>query len=289
MRTLITLSDRHYLDKGIAMFESVERLMEEFVLYYLCLDRYSYDKLSGIDDRLIPMFIDNEFRDNKDFDTLVKHNQSTPNGYSDFHFALGSFFSHYIMEQKSPESLLYVDSDILFYYSPEIIFHHADKSIGLVLHRHNRIGAGVGGFNVGVIYFKGDPIGKKALKWWRDVVMDKTNKWFKTHGGCGDQKYLELFSKLFGRSNVKILDDNIGHGAPWNFLLYRYLKKSVILWRGKKQLLVFNHFSHFNYNDKGYRVMRTNEWPKRIAYPPVKAYYDEYFRILKDVKKRYEL
>jgi len=53
--------------------------------------------------------------------------------------------------------------------------------------------------------------------------MDPNNRWHKTHGLCGDQKYLELFFDLFESKNIKILDENIGHGAPWNFTLYGYI------------------------------------------------------------------
>lgn len=294
MRTLTTLSDQYYLDKGIAMFESVKRLMEGFNLYYLCLDRFTFDTLSGIDARLIPMFIDYEFRDNKDFELLAKNNKSNPNDHSDFHFALGSFFTNYIMEKKSPESILYIDADILFYKSLEVIFEAMEgNSIGLILHRHNKIGAKVGGYNVGVIYFRNNDVGRKCLKWWRDVVLDKNNKWYETHGMCGDQKYLELFEPLFGKENIKILDEDIiGHGAPWNFTLYNYFNdKSIIKWKEIIQILVFNHFSHFNYNENSYKIERENEWDgwELLKNPMIKRYYDEYFEILKDVKKRYKL
>ena len=126
-RTFTTLSDEAYLDRGIALYESFYRLMTarsrqgylqpSFKLYYLCLDEKTFSVLKGInDERLVPLFIEDEFRDNKDFETLVKHNKAVPLGMSHFHFALGSFFTHHIMEKVFPEYILYVDADIIFYY-----------------------------------------------------------------------------------------------------------------------------------------------------------------------------
>jgi len=293
MKVFVTLSDKYYLNKGIALYESINQLMRiDYRLYYLCLDELTFDKLKEINDKkLIPLYIKDEFHNNKDFELLAKNNKSNPNNYSNFHFALGSFFSNYIMEKESPESVLYIDADIIFYHSPEIIFKYANKSIGLILHRHNEIGTTVGGYNVGIIYFCNDIIGKKCLKWWRDVVMDINNKWHETHGMCGDQKYLELFEPLFGKENIKVLDENIGHGAPWNFTLYKYFNdKNIIEWKGNIQNFVFNHFSHFNYDENSYKIQRKNEWgDKLLKNPMIKRYYDEYFKILKNVKRRYEL
>ena len=288
MKTLVTLSDKYYLDRGIALFESINKFDFDFRLYYLCLDRETFDKLTGID-KIIPIHI-SIFNKDKAFRLLAKNHKSSPNQYSDFHFALASFFTNYVMD-KTNQEVLHIDADILFYRSPEVIFESVKgKSVDLILHRHNKIGTKVGGFNVGIVYFRNDDIGKKCLKWWRDVVLNTNNKYHKTHGTCGDQKYLELFSELFGRKNIKILDENIGHGAPWNLLLYDYLSGRRIKWKGLTQDLVLTHFSHFSYNENSYKIMRKKEWnPELLNVPEVKVYYDEYFEILKDVKKRYEL
>jgi len=161
------------------------------------------------------------------------------------------------------------------------------KSIGIILHRHVKVGHHVGGYNVGIICFRTNETGRNCLKWWRDVVMDKSNPWFRKYGKVGDQKYLELFEEMFG--DVKVLDDNIGHGAPWNLRLYKYFKDpTIIQWKGKVQPLVFVHFSHFNLANtkRGYKVARKREWS---LYPPAIRYYDGYYRTLLDVRKRYKL
>jgi len=297
VRIFTTLFDVNYIDRGIALYESISKFLSDYKLYCLCLDDLTFNKIREINDtKFIPLHIKDEFYNNKDFEILTKHNESVPittpakkcirPGLSPFHFALASFFTHHIMEKELPEDILYVDSDIIFYSSPDLIFNSVKgKSIGIVMHRHNKVGCWVGGYNVGTVYFRNNEIGRKCLKWWRDVAMDKSNKWFPKYGHCGDQKYIELFEPMFG--DVKILDDDIGHGAPWNFRLYKYFKdKTIIEWNGKIQPLVFIHFSQFNYTEKSYKVARKKEWQE---YPPAKRYNKEYFEILKSVKRRYKL
>ena len=301
MYTLVTLSDKNYLDRGIALYESIKKFPIDFRLFYLSLDGETYDVLNQVGDpRLIPLFIDEEFKDNKDFATLVANNTSVPiglsdeyyeknnlfPGYSDFHFALGSFFTQHIMEKEESDEILYVDSDILFYCNPELIFNAVvGKSIGIIKHRHNEVGCIAGGYNVGIVYFRNNTTGRSCLDWWRGVVMNKGNPWFAEYGGCGDQKYLELFESMFG--DVKILDEDIGHAAPWNFSLYRYFEdETIIEWDGVMQSLVFIHFSHFNYIGDTYRVARRGEWGLHI---PAKRYYDGYLRTLHDVNRRHNL
>jgi len=72
------------------------------------------------------------------------------------------------MVKEQPEDILYIDSDIIFYHSPELIYDSmVGNSIGLILHRHVAIGKEVGGYNVGIVYFRNDETGRGCLKWWR--------------------------------------------------------------------------------------------------------------------------
>ena len=116
-----------------------------------------------------------------------------------------------------------------------------------MLHRHNFIGHRDGGFNVGVVWFNNSSKGREVLAWWKNAVLKREPKELSI---MGDQKYLEAFIPMFGEEAIKVLDEDIGHGAPWNFRLYIYdelLKDNIIGWGDKKQKLVFNHFSQFKY------------------------------------------
>ena len=114
--------------------------------------------------------------------------------------------------------------------------------------------------------------------------MDPTNEWFEQYGRVGDQVYLEGFAPLFGESNVAVLDDMIGHGAPWNLSLYQY-DGDEIVWEGRRQKMVFIHFSHFtpNFENDTYSIDRSGEWDCVLSnpHPRVIEYYDDYFERLK--------
>ena len=241
MRNYCTLSDKNYLINGLALIDSLEKLSsEDFKIYYLCMDDETFTTLSDLEnDKVIPVPM-SDLESDKDFPTLKKNTNYIPNSHDcTYCFALGSFLTEYVMRHYVLDEVLYTDSDIIFYQDPKLIFDEVgDRSIGIMLHRHVPIGHHVGGYNVGVVYFKNDEVGYKCLKWWRDCVMDPTNEWFTQYGSVGDQVYLEAFEPLFGVENVSVIDNSIGHGAPWNFRLYQYDGEDII-WGGKRQKMVF--------------------------------------------------
>lgn len=303
MRNLVTLSDINYINKGLILFDSLlNNTDEDFKLYYLCLDDYTYGILKNIDNnKLIPYHIDNIINDDE-FKKLINSSKSLDDNtinlsstFSTYHFASASYVTFHLMEKYKLPEIIYIDSDIKFYGDFNDIFKSIEnKSIGLILHRHNNIGCFVGGYNVGIIYFKNDEPGYNCLKWWRDCMIDKDNPWSEKYGTCGDQKYLEAFGMLFGDDNIKILDDDIGHGAPWNFRLYQYQNNNNIIWEGKNQKILFNHFSHFdiNYENNNYKIDKEGEW--RSCLKPyfrgeIKKYYDDYFDDHIKIKIKYNL
>jgi len=292
MRTYCTLSDKNYLIKGLALIDSLlEKSSEELIIYYLCMDKETYNKIISLNDKKIVPINIIALEKEKDF-KILKENTKYNTEWCSYCFALGSYFTEYIIRIYNVKDILYVDSDIIFYQDPKFIFEEiSEKSIGIMLHRHVPIGHGVGGYNVGIVYFKNNNIGYKCLKWWRDCVMDPTNQWHARYGKVGDQVYLEAFEPLFGSDNISIIDKSIGHGAPWNFTLYQYDNEDII-WRGNRQKMIFIHFSHFtpNYDDNTYSVDKDGEWhnPQRY-HNRIQQYYDDYFISLNNTRIKYNL
>lgn len=294
MKYFCTLSDTNYLINGLTLYESINRnITSEFTLFYLTLDDNTFKVLSSLNnDKIIPINI-NELEQEDDFEILKKNTNYIPNSHDcTYCFALGSYFTEFVARKFQVPHVLYVDSDIVFYENPNDIFDCiGEKSMGIMLHRHVSVGHHVGGYNVGVVYFKNNEVGYKCLKWWRDCTMDPTNSWFEQYGRVGDQVYLEGFEPLFGQDNVYVIDRSIGHAAPWNFRCYRY-ENDYIIWEGRKQKINFIHFSHFtpNYESNSYKVDRFGEWghPQNIN-PKVNEYYDGYFERLKSTKLKYNL
>ena len=132
--------------------------------------------------------------------------------------------------------------------------------------------------------------------------MNPNNQFSEVFGSCGDQKYLELFEDFFDKDEIKVLDKEIGHGAPWSFVLFDFISLTRVVWKDPMHLvleedsieqdIVFNHFSHFtpNYDSDSYSVDRGGEWGPRLRqHPGVKEVYDDYFEKLKETRERYNL
>lgn len=292
MKHIVTLSDKNYIIKGLTLFESLEKFSTiPFTLHYLCLDNETFNIINNVNNiKLIPYHINNIT--DEILQEISKNCENKPNDLSDFHFTLSCYFTNYIIEHINCDDIMYIDSDIIFYEDIKDIYTSLNnKSIGIIMHRHNEYGCYVGCYNVGIIYFNNDKTGRECLRWWRDVVVNKNNQWFNTHGHLWDQKYLELFEVLFDKSKIKIIDDDIGHGAPWNFNLYSYIGNNKIIWNGKEQKMYFIHFSHFvdDYINNSYKESRNGEWFGVFNHIEVKQYYDKYFEELKNTKNKYKI
>jgi len=233
-----TLSDKNYLNQGLALLRSLREVTQgSFELNYLCLDEETFTALKDEPDVRPHKLAEVE----ASREQILKFKKS--NAYPDYCWSLASTFCRYLLEQVDLPHVLYVDSDIYFYKDPQIIYdEQGDKSVGIIRHRHNTASSPDGEFNVGIVYFKNDDVGTSCLQWWNDCVLEGNRPDLAT---CGDQKYLEEFVPMFGDS-VCVLDKTFAHGAPWNFRLYvydDYYSDGTVVWGDKQQPLVFNHFS----------------------------------------------
>tara|TARA_R110002012_G_scaffold121344_1_gene270758 strand:+ start:198 stop:734 length:537 start_codon:yes stop_codon:yes gene_type:complete len=174
---------------------------------------------------------------------------------------------------------MFIDADIFFFDDWTKLYENLeDVSVGIVEHRCP-YGPANGKYNVGIVYFKNDIDGYKCLTWWKNCLLFQDNEFYKTHGMCGDQKYLELFEELF--EGVVVLDKYIGHLAPWNYAYHNYENKKIV-WQGKKQDLMYCHFSNFKprYDDNDFE-MAPRHGIRRPSHPYVERIYGEYFATLR--------
>ncbi|SVC57243.1 uncharacterized protein METZ01_LOCUS310097, partial [marine metagenome] len=273
---------------GLTLYESLcKHCTESFTLHYLALD----DKVEKIFSNLPNVIVYDLKTIEKQplFDLLKANNPSKPGDLSPFHWALASFFTYYLLNNMDLPDCLYCDTDIFFYRNPDEIFRSVnDHSVGLVTHKHipKNDNVSVGYFNVGIIYFKNDQDGMACLKFWRNVVADQNTPFFQVYGKCGDQAYLQIFEYIVGQNSIKILDLDIGHGAPWNFP-HCEIVDGNITWNGQfvtgeeivTQPLVFNHFSHFrtDFENNSYKIDFNGEWGNILPNPGIAETYDNYF------------
>ena len=296
MKNFCTLSDSSFLPYGLALHKSIEKnISEEFKLYYLCTDEEAYTELVNLNIKtIVPLSL----RAIEESDGLLKNAKNNRPSFEalnvgkrinkspkevQYFWCLSPYLCWYMLENYDLEDILYVDSDIFFFNDLKTIYDEVgDKSVGIVRHRipYNSM---VGEFNVGVVYFRKNLIGYQCAEFWKNCLFNINNPHYQTHGMCGDQKYLELFSPMFGKQNIRIIDEKVGHLAPWNFLYHGY-KDGKILWQSAEQDLTYCHFSNFKpdfVNDSYEMAPRHDLIPEIKSNEFIKSIYQKYFNVVK--------
>jgi len=287
MKNLCTVSDINYLIKGLTLYESINVNYKDFILHYLCIDDETYNKLVSLNiENLKPYNITNLLNEDKKLNLLKSFN------YKYFCWSLASYFSNFLLE-KNNFDITYIDSDIFFHQDINILLEEiGDNQIAIFRHRQFPLvfNRPEGFYNVGVVHFKNKEYGRLVLKWWSDAVLNMKYPHLST---CGDQKYLDEFTKLCPKEHI-FIDGNIGHGAPWHWQLYdlsSYEIDGCIKWEEKKQKLLFTHFSQFVMEENSYIPSTQHHIYTPIEnytiIPGLKIIYDDYYNKLKSTKKKY--
>ena len=286
MINLCCVSDFNFLPNGLALYESMKQFDSNFTLHYLCMDDESFELLKELNEDIVAYPLSDFLNRDEALADLATQN------YRYFCWSLASYFTNHLMD-KINEDITYIDSDILFYDKIETVLNEiGSKDVGLFRHRQYPLSHpnGNGWFNVGVVHFKNSDVAKGLLSWWADAVLHKKYPELAT---CGDQKYLDVF--LEHAENI-FIDGNIGHGAPWHWQLYdysSYFEDGCITWEGKKQKLVFSHFSDFttNIEDNTYTTgLRHSGFTPQGMYQTnsaLKKIHDDYFESIKYVHQKY--
>lgn len=278
MINICTLCDKNYLLKGLAMRQSLIDLKVDYRIYWLCLDQETYRVVGKLDNVLAL-----ELSVYEQEDEQLRKAQSNPasrygSQRDNYIWSLTPYFVNDVLTKyiKAGEHLMYVDSDIYFYLSPQVILDViGDKSIGIHTHRFgpSRKKLDVGWYNVGVTVFRKDTVGIMASNMWKSWVMNTDNDFYQEYGTCGDQKYLELFPTQFP-TRVCVFDEHssISHRAPW-------------CCDEDNKPVVFFHFSHFNCD------LKNNTWKDSIhgewrpaALKHIRPYYENYFQAIKQIQ-----
>ena len=237
MMNFCTLFDSNYASKGILLYLSLEQQTDDFVLYVMGMDRKCQEILNAIGFKnIIVECID-------DVDSLELAEAKSNRSRAEFCWTCGSFFTDYFLHKYNLPDITYLDSDLMFFRSPQVVFDELEgknASVGLVSHfmKYPLFGK----YCVQYVYFKNDKDGSDCLRWWRDECL----KWCYSRvedGKYGDQKYLDYFADKF---NHVCEIENRGVGvAYWNMNDNSY-KDGFTYYKGDKWPTVFFHYSGIN-------------------------------------------
>jgi hypothetical protein len=285
MLNFCTLFDKNYLSRGIALYNSLDKNCSDFHLYIFAFDEKAYNILNTLKLEKATIISLKEFEDEELL--RVKPGRNV----AEYCWTSTSSTILYVLENYNVESCTYLDADLFFYSSPEILINEmGNKSILITEHRYSpqyNKEVKSGKYCVQFVTFKNDENGLKALRWWRDRCIEWCYARYED-GKFGDQLYLDDWTERF--EGVHVLQHPGGGIAAWNVQQYEFFYRDDKLWGKEKKngndfIVVFYHFHYLRFLkdgriELGRRTLTENVL--EVFYKPYIQYID---RIKKDLAK----
>ena len=210
MNNFCTISSIKYIVKLLTLYNSLKN-KSRFTLWVLCMDDASFKLLDKMNLKHLKLIKLEEVEDNRLLEVKKDRKEN------EYCWTLKSCLMEYILNKYSVSKVVYCDSDLYFFKDCSSIFKKLKKySIYLTPQRDlDWVEKIYGKYQAGLIGFKNDDEGLKALRWWKEKCINwcyKINdldneRW-------GDQKYLDKIPELFENY---IVEKDLGiNAAPWN-------------------------------------------------------------------------
>lgn len=197
-------------------------------------------------------------------------------------------YMQYLLK-KGYDRVVYLDNDIFFFSSPEVIFIHLEKHDFLVTpHRYPfrpypqpawfEANFQVGLYNAGFV--AGRPEAADAISWWKECCFYTIKRTY-WRGLFEDQKYLDLMPVLF--PNVGILHHKGCNLAGWNFDTVQISLKDGKVLLDETYPVVFMHFAPVTFR----RILGGDVpalRPLADRYLQVLNFYNPAYRVRSDTK-----
>lgn len=278
MYNFCTLFDSNYLHKGLALYKSLCNTCEEFHLFIVAFDDNCYATLKNLNlDRLTVASL-------AEFETKELLAIKKTRNRAEYCWTAGPSVIFYFIQKYSLDHCTYVDSDLMFFTSPKVVFDEiGNNSVAITEHIPGGTEMPAGKYCVQFVYFKNDLNGIKALTWWMNSCIDWCFAKYED-GKYGDQMYLNSFSELF--NNVHVIRHRGAGVAPWNIHLYDFSIFGKIGFESQFFEIIFFHFHGTQIN------LVNNELEVNVITSDVDKYletniYNSYLELLSDIYKVY--
>lgn len=288
--TLCTLFNINYLDKGLALYQSLEEVASDFELYVLAMDDKCCCILKDFNYSHLKVISLEEFENDKL--KLAKSNRP----FGEYCWTCSSSLVKYIFERYSPENCTYIDADMYFYDDPKVLIdemYARNCTVLVVGHRfswyNKSLAKIVGRYCVEFNTFANEPRALNLLNKWVSQCIEACY-----HGNDGihhgDQMYIDKWCEEYDFVCETL---NLGAGvAHWNINQYRfyefYNRKVVLKCNSKHYNLVFYHFENLKYIDKNqvdinvYHKWRIDDNLVKFLYAPYLQVIDSYKDLIYD-------
>jgi hypothetical protein len=232
--------DSGYLARGLALIASLRCCAETAEIVVLALDDDCHAYLANLG---IPgvgvMTVEDLVAEIPDLASARL--DRTP---VDFIFTCTASLTDLLLSKAAAgEWVVYLDSDMYFFSSPQSIFDAAEfGTAGIVPHRYSPKLSRLhkyGTYNVGWVMFRGGGEGDACCRWWRDSTIEWCHD-FPDNGRYADQGYLDEFKPRF--PGTVILEDAGVNVAPWNLGRHQLTVSGGRVHVDGARPLVFFHF-----------------------------------------------
>jgi len=241
MYAFCTYFDKNYLLRGLTLFRSLAKYLNDFKFFIICLDDYTYSLVIRLK---IPQIFAIPLSEIEAYDPELKRVKATRK-LIEYYFTLTPVIPLYIVE-KNPElnMITYLDADLFFYNNPQPIYDaQGENSVLIIPHRfpqHLSYLENRGRYNVQFINYKNDEIGRACLQHYKQQCLEWCYDYLEDDR-YADQKYLDAWPQQFPK--VKVLEHKGAGLAPWNWMQYDInIDGKLNKARVDGQELIFYHF-----------------------------------------------
>ena len=269
------------------MYESLKSVQKNFHLYIFSFDDLSYEILKALDLENVTVIPLVEFENEE----LLSVRKSRTR--AEYCWTCTSSTIEYIFEKFNVSACTYIDADLLFYNSPDVLLKELNESKTVLIteHRYSWFSKlyeekRAGRFCVQFITFTNETQSRKILKHWISQCIDWCYARYED-GKFGDQKYLDEWPEIY--DNIKISDHSGAGVAPWNILKYNIFStqdgaRGTEKKTGKKFDMIFYHFHFVRFMDNGTVDLGWNPIPGDIQ----QFLYVPYIKKIREIEQNLE-
>lgn len=218
--SLVTLFDKNYALRGLALIRSLDRVGIDYVMWVVALDEYVEELFEVLDHnrvRVIPL---------SDIETPALEAAKGNRSSAEYYWTLSPFVFDAVFD-RSPHSevVTYVDADLWFRQSPEHAlteFESSSASILITEHAYHPAFDATEKSGRFCVQFLSARRGRsdEILSKWQQQCLD----WcfaYPDNGRFGDQGYLNEWPSRYG-SRVAIARPEAMFQGPWNAMRFPY-------------------------------------------------------------------
>ncbi len=241
MLNFCTLFDANYITRGLAMYQSLEKVCGSFRLYVFAFDDRTYQFLSANKNSYPHLTVISLQQFEDEALLKVKPARST----AEYCWTCTPSTILYCLQQFNLDHCTYLDADMYFYSDPVVLIDEMkDKSVLISEHRYTKAYdqswySGI--YCVQFMCFKNTSGGLNVLNWWRNKCLEWCYARLED-GRFGDQKYLDDWTTRF--NDIHVMQQPGGGVAPWNVQQYDFNQNLIMTEKrtGRIYPLIFFHY-----------------------------------------------